>query len=90
MLSLIAVGFLYCGSTGGRAESLTADNAGKPGTPPIGLMVELRLAQSITTADGGKVQGTLVAMTDQWIVVGSGSDEFWVPKEKVTLMKASR
>jgi len=89
-LSLLTVGFLYCGPIGGRAQSVAADNTGKPGTPPIGLPVELRLVQSITTADGGKVQGTLVAMTDQWIVVASGSDEFWVPKDKVGLMKASR
>jgi len=90
-LSLIAVGLLYCGSTGGRAESLTADTAGKPGTPPIGLLVEVRLISwPLATADAGKVQGKLVAMTDQWLVVASGSDEFWLPKDKVMAMKASR
>jgi len=37
-----------------------------------------------------KVEGTLIAMTDQWIIVKGGSDESWVPREKVMLMKASK
>jgi hypothetical protein len=33
---------------------------------------------------------TLLAMTDQWIVVKDGSDENWLPRDKVMGMKASK
>ena len=37
-----------------------------------------------------KWEGELIAMTDQWIIVKEGSDENWIPREKVMLMKASK
>jgi hypothetical protein len=48
------------------------------------------VAWPLSTAVANKVEGTLVAMTDQWIIVKEGSDESWVPREKVLLMKASK
>jgi hypothetical protein len=60
-------------------------------TPPLGRQVEIHMvAWPLSTAVANKVEGTLVAMTDQWIIVKEGSDESWVPREKVLLMKASK
>jgi len=71
-----------------RAEAQTPQAAG---TPPVGRIVELTLvAWPASTAPAAKVNGKLLAMTDQWIIVADGTYEVWVPKDKVMTMRASR
>ena len=48
------------------------------------------VAWPLSTVEANKVAGTLIAMTDQWLIVKEGSDESWVPREKVMVMKASK
>ena len=72
-----------------RAEAQTPAPAA--GMPPIGRSVDIQMVVwPFSTAVAGKVQGTLVAMTDQWIVVKQGSDENWLPRDKVMTMKVSK
>ena len=90
VLGILACGALYLAVPVGHAE---APNPVRPplGTPPLGKPVDVVLvAWPLNTGNAGKVSGTLVAMTDQWIIVESGSQETWVPKEKVMTMTASR
>jgi hypothetical protein len=90
MLSLAAVVAVSWSITGFRAEAQTPGSIAA-GTPPLGRQVEIQMvAWPLSTAVANKVEGTLVAMTDQWIIVKEGSDESWVPREKVLLMKASK
>ena len=61
------------------------------GTPPIGRLVDITLvAWPLSTNAAGRVTGTLLSMTGEWVVVKDGSFEHWIPKEKVLDMKASR
>jgi hypothetical protein len=48
------------------------------------------VAWPLSTVESNKLGGTLIAMTDQWIIVKEGSDENWIPRDKVMLMKASK
>jgi hypothetical protein len=90
MFSLATVVAVSWGISGFRAEAQTSTPA-PVGSPPLGRRVEIQMvAWPLTTAISNKVEGTLLAMTDQWIIVKEGSDESWVPREKVMLMKASK
>ena len=90
MLSLAAVVAVSWSIAGFRAEAQTPESIAV-GTPPLGRQVEIHMvAWPLSTAVANKVEGTLIAMTDQWIIVKQGSDESWVPREKVMLMKASK
>ena len=90
MLSLIAIVAVAWSISGFRAEAQTPGNTAV-GTPPLGRQVEIQMvAWPLSTGVANKVEGTLIAMTDQWIIVKGGSDESWVPREKVMLMKASK
>ena len=63
-----------------------------PGTPPIGRLCEVNVIASVMSqrTEIQKVSGTLLAMTDQWIVLQEGTFENWVPREKVVTLRASR
>jgi len=90
MLGLATVVAVSWCISGLRAEAQTPGSA-VVGAPPLGRQVQiLMVAWPLSTAVANKVEGTLMAMTDQWIVVKDGSDESWVPREKVMLMKASK
>ena len=43
-----------------------------------------------TTDVAAKVEGTLIGMSDQWIIVKDGSDENWLSRDKVMFIKASK
>jgi hypothetical protein len=89
-LSFAAVVVVSWWITGFSAEAQTPGTT-VVGTPPLGRQVEIQMvAWPLSTAVANKVEGTLMAMTDQWIIVKGGSDESWVPREKVMLMKASK
>ena len=89
MASAVAVAVTW--SFSGLSAEAQTPAASPPGTPPLGRQVEIQMtAWPFTTAVTAKVGGTLIAMTDQWIVVKDGSDEIWVPRDKVMLMKASK
>ena len=61
------------------------------GTPPVGRLVDISLvAWPLSTATAGRVSGTLLSMTGDWVVVKEGTFEHWIPKEKIMNMKASR
>jgi len=61
------------------------------GTPPIGKVVDVTLvAWPLSTQTTEKVNGTLVSMQSDWIIVADGSYEHWIPAGKVMEMKASR
>lgn len=86
--AMVAMTLEFSG-TSARAQTPVA--ASSPGTPPIGRLVDIRLvAWPLATAEAGRITGTLIAMTDQWLIVKDGTFEHWVPKEKVMDMKASR
>jgi hypothetical protein len=90
VLGLAAVVAVSWGVSGFRAEAQTPVSTAA-GTPPLGRQVVIQMvAWPISTAVANNVEGTLIAMTDQWIIVKGGSDENWVPREKVMLMKASK
>ena len=90
VLGILACAALYLAAPVGHAEDPKPDRP-PLGTPPIGKLVDVMLvAWPLNTGNAGKVSGTLVAMSDQWIIVESGSQETWVPKEKVMTMTASR
>ena len=90
MLGLAAVVAVSWSISGFRAEAQTPGSAAV-GTPPLGLRVEIQLVSwPLSTTVANKVEGTLAAMTDQWIIVKEGTDESWVPREKVMLMKVSK
>lgn len=62
-----------------------------PGSSPVGLQVNVTLvAWPLSTAEAGRVNGTLLSMTGEWLVVKDGSVEHWIPREKLLTMKASR
>lgn len=98
-LSMIAVASVVAAiallATPDRAAAQAGRTAAAPGTPPIGRLVEISLSpwsygQTPTAKDDRKVTGTLVAMTDRWVVVQEGTFENWVPMERVVVMRASR
>jgi len=90
VLSLAAVVAVSWSITGFRAEAQTPV-AAPAGTPPVGRQVTVQMViWPFSTGVVAKVEGTLVAMTDQWIVVKDGSDENWLPRDKVMGMKASK
>lgn len=61
------------------------------GTPPVGRLVDITLiAWPLSTGTAGRVAGTLLSMTGDWVVVKDGTFEHWIPKEKIMNMKASR
>lgn len=83
-----AILYFHVGTQPAQAQS---GQRSSPGTPPVGRLVDVQLiAWPISTVAAYKVSGTLVAMTDQWIIVEAGNQEVWVPKEKVMTMTASR
>lgn len=87
---ILAAGIMYFTMAGSPAA---AQNAGlsSPGTPPVGRLVDIQVVMwPLATSNPAKISGTLVAMTDQWIIVASGNQETWVPKEKVMTLTASR
>ncbi len=71
-----------------RAEAQTPlPTAGSP----IGRQVEIQMVVwPFSTVVVGKVQGTLSALSDQWIIVKNGSEENWLPRDKVMSMKVSK
>ena len=90
VLGLAALVAVSWSVTGFRAEAQTPGSIAV-GTPPLGRQVEIHMvAWPLSTVEVNKVGGTLIAMTDQWIIVKEGSDENWIPREKVMLMKASK
>ena len=90
VLGLVTLVVVSWSITGFRAEAQTPGSIAV-GTPPLGRQVEIHMvAWPLSTVETNKVGGTLIAMTDQWIIVKEGSDENWVPREKVMLMKASK
>jgi hypothetical protein len=90
MLSMAAVVAVSWWIVGFRAEAQTP-GVTAAGSPPLGRQVQIQMVTwPISTVLVNKVEGTLIAMTDQWIIVKEGSDESWVPREKVMLMKASK
>lgn len=71
-------------------QAAAAAPAAAPATP-LGRLVEIQLiAWPLSTANVGKVTGTLIAMPTGWLVVADGSFEHWVPVEKVMSMRVSR
>ena len=85
-LGILASGILYFSLSGHAAESTTDHPA--PATPRVGRPVEIQLiAWPMATVEVAKIQGTLVAMADGWIILKSGSQETWLPREKVLTMK---
>lgn len=91
MLGLVTAGVVYWMMPMQQAAA-QAGGSSAPGTPPIGLLVDVTLvAWPLSTQRAeDAVKGTLLSMTGEWIVVKSGSYENWIPKEKVLCMKASR
>lgn len=77
------------------AQAQNARISSAPGTPPVGRLVEISLTpysatQFTSEKDQRKITGTLVAMTDRWIVLQEGSYENWVPMDRVVVMRANR
>lgn len=74
-----------------QAEAQTGVAPQAAGTPPVGRLVEITLvAWPLSTVLAGRVSGTLLSMTGDWVVVKEGTFEHWIPKEKIMDMKASR
>ena len=74
-----------------QAEAQTGVAPQAAGTPPVGRLVDITLvAWPLSTATAGRVSGTLLSMTGDWVVVKEGTFEHWIPKEKIMDMKASR
>lgn len=95
ILAVVAVAAVCLISTPQSAEAQAGRTVAAPGTPPIGRLVEISLSpwsygQMPAAKDDRKVSGTLVAMTDRWVVVQEGTFENWVPMERVVVMRASR
>ena len=89
-LGAAAVVAISLSFVGNHAEAQTPPRS-SAGTPPIGRLVEIHLvAWPLSTTDAGKVGGTLISMTDQWIIVQDGTFEIWLPKDKVMSIRASR
>lgn len=62
-----------------------------PGVPPVGRAVEVSVvAGNLSPITAGRVTGILVSLTGEWVVIGDGNSEHWIPTEKVMAMKASR
>lgn len=90
VLGLVALVVASWSITGFRAKAQTPGSVAV-GTPPLGRQVEIHLvAWPLSNTEANKIGGTLIAMTDQWIIVKEGSDENWIPREKVMFMKASK
>ena len=90
VMSLAAVVAVSWSLTGFRAEAQTSGTA-TAGSPPLGRQVAVQMViWPFSTGVVAKVEGTLVALTDQWVVVKEGTDENWLPREKVMYMKASK
>jgi hypothetical protein len=87
VLSLAAVAAVSWSLTGFRAEAQTSGTV-PAGTPPVGRQVVVKMTMPTVMEASSKIEGTLVAMTDLWIVVKDGSDENWLPRDKVMYMKA--
>ena len=88
---LVTVGILF--SLNERADAQTpSQTPPAPGTPPIGLLCEVKVLASVMSQKTEiiQVKGKLLAMTDQWIVLQDGTDEHWVLCKKVVTLKASR
>lgn len=89
-MGLLAAGMIWFYSAGSPAAGQTGSQS-SPGTPPVGRIVDVTVVSwPLTTASPSKVSGTLVAMTDKWIIVAAGNQEVWVPIEKVLYVMASR
>lgn len=95
MKLLLAIALSGALSTGFLIHSAKAAGATAPppgaGTPPLGKMVDITLvAWPLSTQVTEKINGTLVAMQSDWIVVAEGTYEQWIPTEKVMVMRASK
>ncbi len=89
MVGLLIAGVVYFAVPSERVKAQTGVQT--PGTPPIGRLVDVTLvAWPLSTTKAGRVSGTLLSMTGDWIVVKDGSYEHWIPTLKVLEMNASR
>ena len=62
-----------------------------PGAPPIGKIVDITvIAWPLGTQPVLKINGTLVAMQSEWIVVNEGTYDHWIPTAKVMSMRVSK
>lgn len=88
---LVAAAVVYFALPQQRAVAQTGVAPQAAGTPPVGRLVDISLvAWPLSTATAGRVAGTLLSMTGDWVVVKEGTFEHWIPKEKIMDMKASR
>lgn len=90
VLSLAAVAAVSWSLTGFRAEAQTP-GAAPAVAPPVGRQVVVRMVLWPYSTDvSAKVEGILIGMSDQWIIVKDGSDENWLSRDKVMFIKASK
>jgi hypothetical protein len=69
MLSLITMVAVSWVVSGFRSKAQTPVITAV-GTPPLGRQVEIQLvARPLSTAVANKAEDTLIAMTDQWIII---------------------
>ena len=88
---LVTVGVLF--SLNERVDAQPSNpSAPAPGAPPVGLVCEVKVLATVVShkTEIIQVNGTLLSMRDEWIVLQDGTDEIWVPREKVITLRASR
>ena len=93
LIYLIALAGVLCTGFLINSDKVAAAPVPSPGagTPPIGKVVDVTLvAWPLSTQVTEKINGTLISMQSDWIIVAEGSYEHWIPTAKVMEMKASR
>ncbi|MEO5716889.1 MAG: hypothetical protein ABIT37_25640 [Luteolibacter sp.] len=83
----LCVGFLM------NTEKVTAAAAPgpDPGASPIGRLVDVTLISwPLSTQPAYKINGTLITMQPEWLVVNEGNYDHWIARDKVMEMKASK
>lgn len=82
----LCVGFLI-----NPEKAAAAAPAPDAGSPPIGKTVDVTvISWPLSTQTALKINGTLVALQSNWVVVAEGTYEHWIPAEKVLDMRASK
>ncbi|MEO5916005.1 MAG: hypothetical protein ABIS50_17350 [Luteolibacter sp.] len=83
----LCVGFLMNTEKVAAAAAPGSD----PGAPPIGKLVDVTvITWPLSTQPAFKINGTLIAMQPNWLVVNEGNYDHWIPTDKVMDIKAAK
>jgi hypothetical protein len=87
----IVAGSLYFGFVlNSQNVSAAATPDPDPGGPPIGKQVEITVISWPLRQTPLKINGSLVAMQPDWVVVNEGNYDQWIPASKVMIIRASK